>query len=378
MINRTRLTDTFLALTAIDAESYHERAIADELIRRLEALGLTVTEDDQGEALSKLGGVDPAVGAGNLFAVLPATAPGEPILLSAHMDTVSPGNRIQAVLHEDGRITSDGSTVLGADDHAAVAEILEILAVIQEKQIPHPKIEVLISAAEEPYCQGSRVFDYSVCEAKEAYVFDMSGPVGYAAVAAPSLISFKVEVKGRSAHAGFAPEAGIHAIAIAGEALSHIQNGHADEETTVNIGTIQGGVQANVVPNSVVLTGEIRSMQDEKALAQLEHIRSAFEKAAEKFGGSATVTSKQQVKAYRIDETEPVATRFVKAANSVGLEPIFRQTFGGSDNNHFATHDIRGIVVACAMNRVHSVDEYTTVDELVKATELMLALVTAD
>ncbi len=378
MIRSDRLTDTFLTLTGFSAESYHERKIADYVKHRLTDLGLTVTEDDIAEQLAEKGGVDPSETSGNLYAVLPGNVPGDPVLLSGHLDTVKPGVAKKAILHEDGTITSDGTTVLGADDVSALSEILEVLTVIVEKDLPHPEIEVLICPAEEPYAQGSRLFDYSVIRAKEAYVFDMSGPVGPAAVAAPSILTFTVHIQGRSAHAGFAPEAGVHAIAIAGEALSNIKNGHIDDVTTVNIGTISGGVLPNVVPESVTLGGEIRSLNDDTAEEQFALLQKAFLEAAESYGGSVTFDYTKQITAYRIEEDEPVVQRYKRAGVRAGVETSFRTTFGGSDNNNFTLHGIRGIVAACAMNKSHSTEEYTTVEELTKAARLMLALVTEE
>jgi tripeptide aminopeptidase len=390
MVNQERLIHEFLHLVRFDAESYEERDIADYLTKRLQELGLEVEEDRAGLILQEESGNKGIKPTGNLYAYLPGTISedddpnasvhGEkrtaPILLSAHMDTVCPGTGKQPQLHEDGKITSDGTTVLGADDAAGLAEILETLAVIQEQKLPHPEIEVLLPVAEEPYAQGSRVFQYSKLKAKEAYILDMSGPVGRAAVAAPSMISLKIHVEGKAAHAGFCPEDGVNAIAIAARAISRIAQGHIDNVTTVNLGTIQGGTARNIVSDAVDITGEIRSMEHEKALAQVEIIREIFLQEAKAAGGSAYVDKNVEFEAYRIQPEEPVVTRFTEACRALGLSGELTDTFGGSDNNHFVAHGIRGIVVANAMNDVHTTQEWTSISELVTATELVLQLVT--
>jgi len=378
-IDRERLVREFTHLVGFDSESYSEREIADYLKCRLLELGLVVEEDSADQLLQELHSGDPARSAGNLYGYLAANMEenaSEAILLSSHMDTVKPGNGKKAVIHEDGRITSDGTTVLGADDAAGLSEILEILTVIQEKQLPHPDIEVIFPVAEEPYAQGSRVFDYSKVKAKTAYVLDMSGPVGRAAVAAPSILSLIIHVTGKTAHAGFSPEAGIHAIRIAGNAITRIPQGHIDEVTTVNLGTIQGGIARNIVPDSVTITGEIRSLNHEQALKQAEQIRSIFAEEAEKLGGSAETEITVEFQAYWIREDEYVVAHFQEACRKLGLSGTLEETFGGSDNNHFTAHGIRGIVVANAMNEVHTTQEWTTIDEMVKAAELTLTLVT--
>ena len=159
-IQPDRLAATFAALVAIDSPSYGERQMADELTRRLRALGLTVEEDDAAE---RIGGTS-----GNLYSFLPGTLDLPPLLLCAHMDTVAPANGKRAVREPDGRIHSAGDTVLGADDLAAVAIILEVLEALAESGAPHRPVEVLFSASEETYCVGASAFDFSRVRSREA------------------------------------------------------------------------------------------------------------------------------------------------------------------------------------------------------------------
>ncbi|WP_246240935.1 M20/M25/M40 family metallo-hydrolase [Anaerocolumna sedimenticola] len=234
MINKMRVTEEFMKLVSIDSPSFKERQMADVLKQYLIQLGFEVTEDD---AYKHYDG-----NSGNLYGFLKGDIEGDPILFSAHMDTVEPSTGKRAVKHQDGTITSDGNTVLGADDLAGVAAILEAVRTIKEKGLSHRSIEVLFTIAEEVYIRGSEVFDYNRIKAKEAYVLDLSGPVGTAALKAPTLISFTAEFIGKASHAGFAPEKGIHAISVAAEAITAIKQGRIDEETTVNVGTIEGAL----------------------------------------------------------------------------------------------------------------------------------------
>lgn len=290
------------------------------------------------------------------------------------MDTVSPGNGKKAVIHEDGTITSDGSTVLGADDASGIAEILELIHILKEHNIPHPDIEILFTAAEEPYCQGSRLFDFQKLHARTAYVLDLSGPIGTAAFAAPAILSLYIRVRGKSAHAGFSPENGIHAIQIASQAISRLSFGHVEADTTVNLGTISGGTGKNIVPDEVYLTGEIRSMSSEKAEYWLNQVTDAFRRAAEQAGGTAEITCEKEFDAYRDCPKEPVVQTFVKAAEKLKLPVTLMETYGGSDNNHFNSHGIHGLVIANAMNQCHSTQEYTHTDELERAVRLLIEI----
>ncbi|MDY4971223.1 MAG: M20/M25/M40 family metallo-hydrolase [Lachnospiraceae bacterium] len=396
-VNRKRLVDTFLKLISIDTESYHERKMADFLKQELETLGLHVEEDDSAGKLAEhyartVGKpaadtedntavpAEKADPAGNLWTCLPGNLPSEKdnyekaILFSSHMDTVSPGNGKKALVHEDGRITSDGSTVLGADDVSGIAEILELIRILKEHRIPHPDIEFLFTAAEEPYCQGSRLFDFKKLHARTAYVLDLSGPVGTAALAAPSILSLYIHVRGKSAHAGFNPENGIHAIQIASRAISHLSFGHVEPDTTVNLGTITGGSGKNIVPEEVYLTGEIRSMNPEKADYWLQQVTDIFRQEAESAGGSAEIICEKEFDACRCGPEEPAVQIFVKAAENLKLPVTLMETFGGSDNNRFYSHGIHGLVIANAMNQCHSTQEYTHADEMERAVRLLVEI----
>ncbi|MDO4333542.1 MAG: M20/M25/M40 family metallo-hydrolase [Eubacteriales bacterium] len=365
-VNKDRLVKEFAELVEIDSVSFRERKMADVLIQKLEELGFSVREDD---AAKKIGS-----DAGNLYAYRKGTLEGEPLLFSSHMDTVEPGSGKHAVLHDDGTITSEGDTVLGADDVAGLASILEAVRTLQENDIPHRSLEILFTVAEESYGKGSSVFDYDTISARQAYVLDISGPVGRASLQEPTLISFEISVKGKAAHAGFAPEEGVHAIAAAAAAITKIRQGRLDDETRVNIGKIEGGQATNIVPDLVTVKGEIRSYRHESALAQMEEIRRIFEETAKSFGAEAKVRDEVILQAYRVEEDEAVVQRFLRVCESLGLDGRLTKTFGGSDNNSFLRHDIRGIVLACGMNQVHSTIEYTSVEELALCASIVAGL----
>lgn len=371
-VNKKRVVDEFTKMVSFDSESYHERKIADYILSQLRHLGIEAREDEAFEILAgeKIIDKNPE-NAGNIFARIPATGAGEPILFSAHMDTVKPGIGKKALIHDDGKITSEGDTVLGADDVGGLVAILEMLRVFKEDNIPHPEIEVLFPIAEEPYGQGSREFDYANVKSKTAFVLDLSGPLGRAAFAAPTIISLLIKVKGKSAHAGFCPQDGIHAIAIAAQAISSLKNGWASDNTTLNIGTIKGGTQRNSVPEYVEITGEVRSLVHEEALKQVELVKKAFEDAAAAYKGQAEVEATIQIKSYRTPENSVAVNRFKKAClKTLSVDGELVETYGGSDQNNFAGYGIEGLVVASAMHEVHTTNEYTCVDELVKVAEL--------
>ncbi len=369
-VNTERLVEEFKELVAIDSVSFHERRMADTLKSKLLKLGFEVYEDGAAGVYGSE--------AGNVYGFLPGTLEGPPLLLSAHMDTVEPGWGKRAVIHPDGRITSKGDTVLGSDDAAGIASILEAVRAVSESGQPHRGIEVLFPMAEEAYGKGSTVAEYERLRAKEAYTLDLSGPVGQASLQEPTFVSFSIEFVGKASHAGFAPEEGINAIAAAAAAITRIRQGRVGEETTVNIGKIEGGKATNIVPALVRMEGEIRSYVHEAALAQMEQIRRICEDTAAGFGAVVRVDSRLHMLAYRVEKKEPVVQRFRRVCETLGVECSLTRTLGGSDNNCFIQHGIRGIVLSCGMNQVHSTEEFSSVSELERCASIVAGLIVED
>lgn len=366
MINRRRLRKDFLTLIDFDSVSFQERRTADWLKACLDGMGFEVQEDNAGNLL----GGD----AGNLHAFRKGTAPGDPVLFSAHMDVVQPGIGKKPRYPEEGKITSDGTTVLGADDVCGIVEILEGIRHVTEEKIPHRDIELLFTVGEEAYARGSGVFDYSKMRAKEAYVLDMHGPVGRAAVAAPSIISFEISLRGKASHAGFAPEKGVHAILAMADLIQRLPNGRYDAETTMNVGLVSGGSAPNIVPEECVCTGEIRSSRHERALACVSELNDRMHEVAESRGVRGKLRTQVHLHSYHTPEDADSVRHFQSACRKLSLPGELRETFGGSDNNHFVENGLDGIVLSCGMYEAHSLKEYTMEEDLEKGAALVAEL----
>lgn len=369
-LDEKRIVRQFLDLTAIDNPSLKERKMADEVERILTSLGVSFSEDDTGAQT----GSD----AGNIYACVEGDLPGSPLLFSAHLDSVSPAEGKRGIVQENGLITSDGTTVLGADDLAGVTGILEAVRYIKEKKLPHRTFELLFTYGEELYDVGSGVFDFSRVKAKEAYVLDLNGSVGNFVYKAPTIISFEIKVKGRAAHAGFSPESGIHAIQTAAEAIAEISMGHVNEYTTVNIGEICGGNGTNIVPGECVVRGEVRSYDHEAAKAQIDSISESFQAKAEARGAKLEIAVRTGCIAYETLLSHPVVERLAAVCREQGFPFLGQESFGGSDNNIFASKGIAGIVLGCGMNNVHSVNENITVSDLIANVRMVLSLITSE
>ncbi len=366
MINGKRLIETFKELVSLDSPSLDERLVCDYIKNYLASLGITAEEDDAGE---KLGGTT-----GNLYAFVEGREDRKPILFAAHMDTVTPALGKKAIEHEDGTITSDGTTVLGSDDLAGVSSILEALKTIKENGIPHRPLELVFTVSEESHCGGVSFFDFSKLKSKDAYVFDMDGAVGTAASAAPVILSYTAEFVGKAAHAGFAASEGVHAIKAAAKAVTLIPCGDVEEGVTANVGIIEGGKATNIVPPLCKIKGEIRSFDYDKAESRMQEVKSICETAAAEIGAKVNFEYEKAVSAFDTPDSAEVIKRFKKCCNELGLSGETYPTFGGSDNNVFCEYGLEGIVVATAMNNCHATDEFTTVDEMVRASQLALKL----
>ncbi len=368
MINGKRLIETFKELVSLDSPSLNERLVCDYIKNYLSSLGISTEEDNAGE---KLGGT-----AGNLYAFVEGGGEGEPVLFAAHTDTVTPALGKKAIVHDDGTITSDGTTVLGSDDLAGVSAILEALKTIKEKNIPHRPLELVFTVSEESHCGGVSYFDFSKLKSKDAYVFDMDGAVGTAASAAPTILSYTAEFIGKAAHAGFASSDGIHAVKAAAKAVTLIPCGAVDEGVTANVGIIEGGKATNIVPPYCKIVGEIRSFDNEKVDFRINEVKSICESAADEVGAKLEFGYKKAVSAFNTPDSTNVVKRFKKCCSELGLSGETYPTFGGSDNNTFCEYGLEGIVVATAMNNCHATDEFTTVDEMTRACELAFKLMT--
>lgn len=367
MINEQRIVDLFIELVQVDSETKHEEKIAVVLKEKFTALGVEVVEDDAKEKTGH--------GANNLICTLPATKEGvDTIYFTSHMDTVVPGNGIKPSI-EDGYIKSDGTTILGADDKAGLAAMLEAITVLKEENIAHGKIEFIITVGEESGLVGAKALDSSLVTAKFGYALDSDGKVGDIIVAAPTQAKVNATIYGKTAHAGVAPERGVSAITIASRAISKMPLGRIDEETTANIGRFEGGTQTNIVCDRVDILAEARSLILEKMEAQVAKMKEAFETAAQEMGGRAEVDIKVMYPGFKFGDGDHVVEVAKKAVANIDRPSRLLQSGGGSDANVIAGFDIPTVNLAVGYEDIHTTNEKIPVEELVKTSELVVSII---
>jgi tripeptide aminopeptidase len=365
MINQQRLLQEFMELVQIDSETKHERVICDVLKRKLSDLGLEVVED---QSAPKTGH-----GAGNLIATLQGTHPGDTIYFTSHMDTVTPGNGIRPSV-KDGYVVSDGTTILGSDDKAGIAALLEGLRAIQENQVPHATIQLVITVGEESGLVGAKALDPAFLQAKYGFALDSNGKVGDIIVAAPTQAKLKVVVHGKAAHAGVNPEDGISAIQVASRAIMRMPLGRIDEETTANVGIIEGGKATNIVCPRVDFLAEARSLVVEKMEAQVEKMKKALRDTAKEFNTEIEVDAQVMYPGFKLSEEDLVVQKAMKAVRTIQREPRLLSSGGGSDANVISGFGIPTVNLAIGYEEIHTTNERIPVEELNKAAELVVAL----
>ncbi|HEX8559563.1 MAG TPA: M20/M25/M40 family metallo-hydrolase [Pyrinomonadaceae bacterium] len=364
MINQERIKNLLLELVQIDSISREERDVAQRIKQLCEGMGAEVEIDDAGE---KVGG-----NTGNVIARFPGTLPGaEPIMMSAHMDTVVPGKGVKPVVEGD-IIRTDGSTVLGGDDKSGCAVIIETIRSLQEQNIPHAPIDAVFSICEEVGLLGAKHLDMSKVRARYGIVFDSDDP-GFLFTKGPSANHFEFRIYGLESHAGVAPEQGISAIKIAAEAINNMKLFRIDDETTANIGVIRGGEATNIITNFVALKGEARSLDDAKLEAQTAHMVKCLEDAAARYEVTVEgVTTRARVESevsreyYAMDVSDDSrVVRLVKeAATRMGLKVETMASGGGCDANIFNKRGIECANLGTGMRAIHTVKEWLDVKDM--------------
>jgi tripeptide aminopeptidase len=368
-VERRRLNETFARLCAIPSPFGSERACAEYVARELRTIGLDVEED----------GVAAEVGAecGNLLTRIPGR--GErTILLCAHLDTVAEDGTIEPLLVDDGW-ESAGDTILGADNKAAVAMLLEVARRCSVEGSP-VGLELLFTVSEEIGLLGAKAFDVAALRSDWGYVFDHASPIGEIIVASPTYYRFEADFRGTAAHAGIRPEHGRSAIEAAARAIAAMRLGRIDEETTANIGTISGGQGGtNIVAGRCAIVGETRSLDGAKAEAMVAeligHIHDAANTPA--CACDVDVTTQRLFDGYRQPANAPGVLAAEEALRACGYEPVRRTTGGGSDANAFEAAGLQCTNLANGTERNHEPTERVSVVALEGMLDVTFALLDA-
>jgi len=377
-IDRARLRDLFQRLVVLDSPSLEEGRVAG-MIKGIFGgdLGLELVEDGSREVTGSQ--------SGNIVARIPGAEPVPPLFFNAHLDTVEPGRGIRPIF-QDGVFRTDGSTILGADDKAAVAILIEVASVLKEAGVHHGPLELVFTVCEEIGLRGAKALDPSLLQAKAGYALDSTDPE-VLINRAPAAIRFKLKVTGRAAHAGLRPEDGINAIHVAAKALVQVPLGRIDEDTTANVGVIRGGKATNIVPEECELEGEVRSHDPRRLRAVQDRLLGVFHEAAlgyqeggagvDRASGLPRIQTEvaDDYPSMWVEEGHPLIVTARAAAGALGRELRLAKTGGGSDANVFNGKGLATVIMGVGMQKVHSTEEFIRLDDMAAAAELVLKIV---
>ncbi len=366
MINRERLIKRFMDYVKIDSETGNEKKFSEKIVKELKDLGLEVRTDKAGKKIGSNGN--------NVYCYIKGKG-NKSRFYSAHMDTVKPGIGIKPIL-EDGYIKSSGDTILGGDDKAGIAVVMEAVNSIVENNIEHNSIEIIFTISEEGGLNGAKNLDPSLIKSKEGYIFDSGGHVGIIINQAPSQKKLYIEVLGEPAHAGGEPEKGVSAINVASEAISKMKLLRIDEETTANIGTFKSEGATNIVNPKAYIEAEARSLSEEKLKKQTDHMVEMFEETAKRYGAEVKIDIEHLYSAYKLSNDEAVIEYVEKIMKDLDINIEKISSGGGSDANILNEKGLKAVNLGFGGNHAHTLKENLNIEDFTKLAELTYRLMT--
>jgi len=341
------MINQFMEMVKIDSESGDEAAMMEYLMKAVKEVGGKGELDDYGNLICRFD----AKGCEGK----------NPVLLSCHADTVMPGKGIEPVI-EDGVIRSKGDTILGADDKAGIAEVLEALRVAQK----YPPVEFAVSRQEEVGLLGVKNMDFSRITAKRGFLMD-SDTLDTIVIGGPSYFAIDVNIEGKSAHAGMEPEKGISAILAASKAISALDLGRLDKETTANVGVISGGLIRNGVPDKCCFLAECRSANHDRGSTLAMEMEKIIRKQVESTGAKVEIKVDNLCRAVEIPEDSWTVNIAKKALKKIGIDAKCIFITGFTDASIYNNEGIEMAVIGIGAQNEHSTEECIAVAEMERA-----------
>ena len=387
-INEERLKNTFIELVSVPCPSCDEKQEADLLVKKLQELGMEPKVDRAGDLLVKKLqelGMEPKVDrageqcggtTGNVWGFLKGDVPGAlRLFFEAHMDSVAPTTGTN-VIEKDGVLYSDGTTTLGGDDKSGVAAVLEAMQCIIENDLPHGDIQVCFTIGEETGSYGVRYMDKTMIQADAGYCMDCGGHPGAIFNASPKAINLKLKVKGKSAHAGLEPEKGINAIMLAADALHALPAyGRIDEETTLSVDMIDGGLAPNIVPEACEIVIDMRCPNQTKLERLKNETVEIFRNVVEAKGGAVEVAVKEVAPGVNLNTDHATVKLAATAAEKLGFPVSTGFTGGCSDANFLCGMGLPTVLLATGMDKIHTTEERLALEDLYNAASWVLGIV---
>ncbi len=348
------MIDQFIEMVKIDSESGNEAAMIQYLRKELEILNGETHIDPYGNLLARF----PSLNSNNHKA----------ILLSCHADTVKPGKGIKPII-KNGIIRSEGKTILGADNKAGIAELLEALRLSTAR----PVVEVSITRQEEVGLLGAKNLDFNWLTARKGYLLD-NDTLDTIVIGGPSYFTLDVDITGRSAHAGLEPEKGISAVLAASKAIASLPHGRIDVETTSNVGVIKGGMIRNGVPEETSFLAECRSLDHQKARNLADKMYGIIKTEVEMTGAVAEIRMENPFNAVSIPEDAETVKVSKEALKRTGINASTGFITGFTDASIYNNKGIETAVVGVGARMEHSPEEHIHITDMEKALVMIMEI----
>lgn len=356
---------TFTTLAELSGPSGDEKAVADWLIAEFAHLGWKTWVDDADKNTGST--------TGNVYASRHVN-PARPVtVFAAHMDTVATSDDTVHVRYRNGWFHSGGATILGADNRASIACLVEAA---RKKELPS-NVVYFFPTNEESGVMGSSYFKLPGCSIKYVFNLDEGSPPGTFVNRSLGYVNFQVIVHGVAAHAAQHYDAGKDAIRIAADLLTRLPIG-ADEKkgTTLNIGLVNGGIATNVVSDRVVLQGEARAFDDATREALLGSVKALCEQVSKQHGTSVEllVDTKSAIPGHALGKRSPILPVCQKACHALSLPFELKASFSTNDSSWLSQRGAPTVTVARGGRSPHSKDESISLKELLTTAALVQEL----
>lgn len=382
-IDHSAALDLFCKLVQIDAETGNEYALAQmvaSVVKRLFPQA-QVIYDHCNEQYPKGYASDCP---GNLIISIPGTKDGPVVGLSAHLDRVKPGRGIKPVVQDD-RVTSDGNTILAADDVAGIAVILAALQAIAERNLPHLPLQLIFTLSEEVKIMGARCLDTQLLRARQIFSFDgEEADLIYRGACASQ--KYTIRITGKLAHAGIEPEKGVSAPLIFALAVARLRKRGLfgacrgmNASVNLNVAGFRE-VGTNSVQDGLLVTGEARSFDNDELGHITSAVRRAFANAAravkssEGVAGQIDFETDMAYHAFELPADHPTVARAQAAIRKAGLEPKSIVVRGGLDASWLNRHGVPTIALGMGCRKPHTKGEYLLRREFEQACVVALHL----
>lgn len=297
------------------------------------------------------------------------------LLFDAHMDTVGPCEQIIPVIKDD-IIYSDGNSILGADDKAGIAACLYLIQQLTQIEVPIYSLRFIFSVSEEVGLQGAKHLDDKYLkDVLYAFALDGEGKPGSVVNKTPYTCKGGLTFIGREAHAGVCPENGINALYVASHAICEMPNGRINENTTCNIGVIEGGIATNVVMPQVNMQFEARSYIIEELEQLIDKVIEIGEKTADRFEAQFTSDLKFGTKGYNVKEEDSIICFLKTVCERCELPFALESCGGGSNANVYRQRGINALNLGVGMQEVHTCNEFIEIKSLMEMTKLLNAMI---